>query len=96
MKIGIKTKLIVTGIAIIIVSGGTGVYIWQLYLKYFTKEQLRVISAEKERRQQTGAKPSLPPIDISEKEKERHAKSLTEAKESLKAKGWVSSNPNDR
>jgi len=63
----------------------TGDAIWQLYLRYFTKEQLRAISAEKERRQQT-------PFSISEKV----AKSLTEAKERLKAKGWVSSNPNDR
>jgi RNA polymerase sigma factor (sigma-70 family) len=63
----------------------TGDAIWQLYLRYFTKEQLQAISAEKERRQQS-------PFSISEKV----AKSLAEAKERLKAKGWVSSNPNDR
>lgn len=69
--------------------------IWQLYLKYFTKEQLRIVNAEKDRRSQAGEKSNLPPLNISEEEKARIDKLIAEAKSRLRSRGWVSHSPND-
>jgi RNA polymerase sigma-70 factor (ECF subfamily) len=57
VKIGVKTKLIITGIAIIIVSGGTGIYIWYSHQSTMESSEVSVSQSAQNVLQQSSAKP---------------------------------------
>ena len=56
VKITMKTKLIVTGIAIIIVSGGTGVYVWHSHQSAMESSENSISKVAQNVSQQSSAK----------------------------------------
>ena len=57
MKIVVKTKLIITGIAIMVVLGGTGVFVWRSHQSVMEQSESQVSPITQKVFQQTSAKP---------------------------------------
>jgi RNA polymerase sigma factor (sigma-70 family) len=57
VKISVKTKLIITGIAIIVVSGGTAMFIWHSHQSTMESPKVSVSQSAQNMLQQSSAKP---------------------------------------